>query len=312
VQGSPLDGPPKLHHVVPRFFLRRFADDDLVSVVSRDGSVPSFTASVDVVLAEKYFYDTDVNGAPNAWWVESMLADLEGRAKPVLDKIDGGVFPPRGDDREILAMFVATALVRGHRFRALLPGVWRALQLGPTPTPADMRAGLRSMFGIEVTDAEVEACVGDVRAVQDGTIPFLPDIGARLTPLAAAAFSRKLLARTWHLLTFGDPVLLTGDAPVALNHDILSREVPLGLNCDEIVLPIDPRNALFLLKETHVDGTTRVGTPELAHRLNATVASQCMKWIVHHPKTKPLAGMPDLGAVADTLVPVTRLASRAN
>lgn len=50
---------PKRHHLVPEFFLRRFAKDDKVLVVSRNDLKHRFLSSVDNALVQRHFYTLD-------------------------------------------------------------------------------------------------------------------------------------------------------------------------------------------------------------------------------------------------------------
>lgn len=294
---------PKLHHVVPRFFLRRFADDeDRVTVAHRDQPSRTFTANIAKVLVAKKFYDCPIDGAPNVWWLESLLSDLERVAKPALDRIDAGIFPPEGNDREVLRTFVAACLVRGHRVRDMLPHAWKANLDSPFRSREELRTLFRQAGLQEPSDSEADRIIADSHEAAK-TRPPIPDhAGAQVTPVLTDGVSMHLQSRTWHLLRFPEPVLLTGDAPVALNHRILRRDTPLGINSDEIFMPIDPQHAVFLLNYRNGDGTVAEGTLELAQKMNFTVASQCVRWIVYHPALSPLTGMPSFGTAAETFV----------
>lgn len=293
---------PKRQRIVAKSFLRRFADGkDRVTVVHRDEPSRTFTANVENVLAEKDFYNAPVPGAPNPWWLETRLSEVEGEAVAALARIDSGQFPPVGRDRDVVRTAVALGLLRGYRMRHAIIQVHAAMKIEPLPTRDELREQLQIAFKLEPHEEDVDAFLAQMDRDRQSDGPLSPYTAALLAPLLCDMVSSYVESRTWHLLTFEEPCLLTGDAPVALNDNDLSR--PLGIDCDEIVMPIDPSNAIFLLKDAKHDGTRQTGTPELATRLNFTVATQCMKWIVHHPETTPLTELPPIGTASATFAP---------
>jgi hypothetical protein len=50
---------PKRHHVVPKFFLKRFALDDTIELVDRHDLSMRITTNVEKALAYKHFYSVD-------------------------------------------------------------------------------------------------------------------------------------------------------------------------------------------------------------------------------------------------------------
>lgn len=291
----------KRHHVVAESFLYRFADTKgRVAVVGRDDPSDQFTTGVKNALVEGRFYDSPLPGAPDPLWVETGLSRIEGEAKAALGRIDEGTFPPTDADRRTLMRFIALGLIRGYRFRELVEPAYAAWKTLPVPTHAAMAENARLLLGVEPSGNELDVLVEEVRRAKETNEPLPEGAAAGLIALLAGAVSEHLAGRTWHLLTFDEPLLVTGDAPVALNNNVLSRSCPLGiLNCDEILIPIDPRRAVFLLKSGRA-APRQSGTPELARRVNHTIASQCLRWIVHKPDTMPPLDFTALGRAEDT------------
>jgi Protein of unknown function (DUF4238) len=292
---------PKRHHVTPKFFLRRFADSkDRVTVINRNDH-SQYTKGVAKALVERKFYDAPLPGTEDPYWLETAFSQVEGAAKRGFDRIDSGVFPPKGRDRDVLRTFVALGLIRGFRFRHVVQPAYEQWKTLPLPTRTEMSANARLLLGVEPSTEQLDAMIGDIQRAKELDESLPSGAAAGLIALISGAVSEHLAGRTWHILTFDEPVLVTGDAPVALNNDVLSRSLALGLNCDEILMPIDPRRVLFLLRKGP-DGTRRKGSPELARRVNFTVASQCLRWIVHHPAAVPQLDLEELGLAGDTLV----------
>lgn len=296
----------KRHHVVAESFLRRFADTKgRVTVVARNDPSKRHTSGVRKVLVEGRFYDSPLPGAPTPLWVETGLSKIEGAAMAALGRIDGGAFPPTGADRLVLTHFVALGLIRGYRFRELVEPAYASWKTLAVPTHSAMAANARLLLGVEPSRDELDLLVEDAQRAKERNEPLPEGAAAGLIALLAGAVSEHLAGRTWHLLSFDDPLLVTGDAPVALNNDVLSRSRALGiLNCDEILMPIDPQRAVFLLKSGR-PAPRQSGTPELARRVNHTVASQCLRSIVHKPDTMPPLDFAALGSSEETQVDPT-------
>lgn len=114
---------PRGHHTVPRFYLRRWAADDMVRVTSVEAERRSYLASTAKASIVNDFYRLDVEVAagvsPVVW--EAWHSAIEDRAAPVLEALrdrDGGELD--WEDRLALCTSlppfepVAGATWRGH------------------------------------------------------------------------------------------------------------------------------------------------------------------------------------------------------
>src|SRR4051794_16387909 len=64
---------PKRHHIVPQFYMKRFAQNDLVEVVTRDDFSKVFQTGTANALVEKQFYTMESSATGPDLWVEQEL-----------------------------------------------------------------------------------------------------------------------------------------------------------------------------------------------------------------------------------------------
>jgi hypothetical protein len=109
----------KLHHTVPKFYLRGFADDDKRIVTVRLPGVKSYTQVIDKTGATNHFFDTvyypsldHVAGRPYGLWVHGNN-DTVGAAAAV-DKLATGLSLTKAAD----ALEVVGAIDAAVRERA--------------------------------------------------------------------------------------------------------------------------------------------------------------------------------------------------
>jgi hypothetical protein len=101
-------------------------------------------------------------------------------------------------------------------------------------------------------------------------------------------------ARTWLLMRFSDPVLITSDEPVALvgRNPHAPGDAPGLMRAAQIVFPMDPRHALIMLRPDIAELESRVqGGPDQARIINSHVAFSAHRFLVRLPGTNPLDGM---------------------
>ncbi len=290
---------PRRHHVVPKFFLSRFAIDDQVQLVRREDLSCSFLANVDDALVETDFYniETDAGLSPE---VEELLGThIEGPAARAFRRVvDEARFPPMPGLRQILSQFFSFQFVRGPAIRRTLLQQFktRAVKIAHLMTPAMARQHLRETDGRDPTDQEVAEFVAFAQQTREEEVTV--DKVANLHLGTALGVVYELLPyfarRKWQLLTFSEPLLITGDEPlgfVGVSTKAGDRAHGVGA-APEIVIPTDPTHALVLVRP---DRTTKervvAGTPEMARIINLNLAYGCHRFLVHRPGTTPLKGL---------------------
>ena len=317
--GRRVSSAPKGHHVVAKMLLRRFSANGHVTLVARDDFARTHTCNIDNALKINNFYTIErIDGSTSTEVENPGFSSLEGGAADAIRQVvDAGRFPPTPRVREVMSLFLAYQLMRGEGAREAIIGhrvaiAERVLKLGlemarqatmndgpidenvrdllesirvdfekkhgRAPTPEEVRAELREMARLDVkwsidkpSNAHIEA------------FSAIPEI-----------VSKYLAQRSWQLVYFEAPSLLTGDEPVALVADHPHQlGHPLGVKtAAEIVFPLDPSHALVMVRPDRYELETRVmGSPESARIINRTVAYRCYRWIVHHPEHTPLNGL---------------------
>jgi len=290
---------PRRHHVVPKFFLRRFAVEDQVQLVRRDDLSRSFLANVDDALVETDFYNIETDAGLSTEVEELLGTQIEGPAARALRRIvDEARFPPMPGLRQILSQFFSFQFVRGPAIRRTLLQQFKttAVKIAHLMTPAMARQHLRETDGKDPTDQEVANFVA--YALQTDVDQVAVDKEANLHLGTALGVVYDLLPyfarRRWQLLTFAEPLLVTGDEPIGLvGFSTRAGERPQGVGtAPELVISTDPMHALVLVRP---DRTTREhlvkGTPEMARIINLSIAYGCHRFVVHRPGTTPLRGL---------------------
>lgn len=291
----------KRHHVVPEFYLRRFANDDgQITAVKRDDPSSSYTTSVVNVAVQGYFYAIPTNeGWDNT--IEDALSKLEDVAIHDVAALADGKHSE--ELRTRLSFFFGVQLARGRTSRQasidFQKDVFKKiLQLS---TPEIIKATLeRQGEAITIEEAAKVAAVGRDPTLRVEFQKVGPK-GLSAESLVNAAdvfkYGEKLIPgfynRAWLVAEFDDPVILTSDEPIAYGQDTRFPGHPAGLaNADSVVFPIDPHRALIMQRP---DLATRAsvrakGAPVQSRFVNMLVAFRANKQIFHRPGTNPRTG----------------------
>ncbi|MEU2348796.1 DUF4238 domain-containing protein [Modestobacter sp. NPDC049651] len=271
------------HHLVPRFYLERFADNDRIAVVNRHTRARR-VAMIRDTAAERDFYTFVNNDGEMDGRLEQLLGLVEHDAARVIRNVTS-VFNvrPTQDDREVMCLFLAFQLARGRASR-------RKIEL-----LTDMMERLR----------------GSVAPDQLDNFEFAsdPNEHIRLIGELAEAMMPHLRPRPWFLFDFTSPALVTSDEPVVLHTPGPHEDgEALGLGtAHEIWLPLDPRHLLVLGKRGDPGPFHRLaGEVALAEQSNLLVAHSAYEEIYAHPTFS--VRVPDPGP-AEPLFRVTEDAS---
>ncbi|ACY13697.1 DUF4238 domain-containing protein [Haliangium ochraceum] len=300
---------PKRHHVVPRFFLQRFALGNQVELVDRHDRTKRITTSVEKALAYKHFYSVDTGSGRNTTVERLFATHIEGPAKRAISRI---VDEKRSCSlpglRRPLATFLAFQYVRGPGVRFATVEFFKAIgqKTALMMTPDLARRGLRQVKGIEPTDDEVDELLAFAHDPTQYSLSVTSEESLHLGWALQAALEviPYFEQRCWQLLTFDQPILSTGDEPISLIGTSLEPGEPLGLaTAPAVVFPTDPRHALVMVRpdKTRVERRDK-GTPEMAQMINRHIAFCSHRFIVQHPGTDPLKGISLPGKVEPTRI----------
>jgi len=316
-------GPVTRHHYVPQLYLRRFADGDKqVVLVDRDDPGRSVTKTVKQALHLDDFYGWDPGLAPDEVddpavldpeHIERLLSVFESRAAGAFERmIETGNPPATAKDRYHLTHFIALQAVRGQRFREDMSQAatyemrkhmlansdpdrvrdWLA-ERGEPHDPDDVARFIDSAYGSN-----------GPRLVPDQTFAIQQALGFAMKQVAPTLWSRS-----WLVVTFDEPCLLTSDEPIVAFHP---EDEPVTVMTAPFVLVAVDRRHLLVMRQlaapqaepdhghelTPEDGPDdtepvvadryRSGTPEEAAHFNSLVATQAEQSIVHHPEDAAL------------------------
>jgi hypothetical protein len=266
--------PSRRRPIVPELLLRRFADDTGRVLMERRDRSRRRVVAVGEAAAESGLYAV-LPGGPGGS-LEALLDRVEQLASRAIDRVVAGDFPPRAEARGALAVLVALTLVLGRGQRAAITA--RASLLGQvieSRMPEDV-AGEDEAAPAAASDAAVVLLDADPVRVSLGALPRL---------------ARLLSARTWQLVRFPRPQLLTGDTPAVLwSRPGAAGPYPAGLGAaDEVRVPLDPRHALILARTAPAGEVVRELADRHATALNRTMAELAQQWMYYHPGSDPMA-----------------------
>jgi hypothetical protein len=276
--------------LVPRFLLAGFADSTGQLMAERRDRTRRRLILVDAAVAElgRYSLPPARTDAPA---LAGLLAEAEARAAEAARRITGGAFPPLGTDRASLALVLAGQLVLGRYHRAEAGRA--ATVVGQLIVSTIEDAEEDDEESAEETEPESKRPDPDPPAVRgarepDVLLPGQPPVGRSLASLPALA--RQLAARTWQMVRFPTPVLLTSDTPVVLwAPSAATKLYQVGLgSAHEVRVPLDARHALIVARRAPAGEIVRDLGERHARALNRTVAEAAAEWMYYHPESDPL------------------------
>lgn len=294
----PTKSPPRLHHYVPKFYLRDFADGK-----GRVARVSRSTGEVDIVPAKRAAAEIDFNRIelPTGevlYEVENMLAWVENGAAPALRRIGRGTFPPSEKDRDALAGFLGLQYARGRdkRDKHQLIEEWmlRFMAKENFSDPERVRSALRETTGVEPTDEEVADMVR-FATDPDAYEIEIPDTNSIKIMLEVARETMLYFFNiSWSCLRFDRRLLITSDTPVNLWSK--PQEMPsfMGrglVTSDEVRFAVDPKAILVLMPEGPSHHATL--SDEWAWEVNKNTIVSAYRWVFAPP------GHPDLERISE-------------
>ncbi len=289
------------HHIVPKFYLRGFANRrKLLLVLNRSDLTRRHYATYNDAAKIKDFYTVQLDGAWSDEF-EGQLSKIESLCAPVLARVlAGGNFPLNAADREAIAMMVALQFIRGqdNRRAASRLNAYMVRMMLMNTTREQLRTTIRETEGREATTEEIEKAIEFARnpTRYDVQVHKNMDVLTQMDGLHSLFGVAR--ARSFRLLRWSKPCLLTSDSPVALtskpNAELAFYGIGLG-TADEVVLPLDRRHALVLHGRAGEDLLVDDPGPDKAWLANRRVAGNAIEQIYLHPDDGSLLDGVDLG-----------------
>ncbi|HEV8310739.1 MAG TPA: DUF4238 domain-containing protein [Methylomirabilota bacterium] len=265
--------------LVPDSFLSRFADGAGRLMAERRDRNRRLLLSVEEATAMAGFYEVAGSGAEPRN-LARQLDRIEVRAADVIGQMLEGAFPPVGENRAYLALFVAFQLQLGRGHRETLA---RTAELLTELIVANLR---------ERPEAVEDAGEGtpETAGPEDAHVTVSGSEPSPRTLSSGPRLAHLLSARTWQLVRFSSRQLLTGDTPVVLwSRPGLAGAYRSGLGAaDEVRVPLDPRHALIMARKAPAGEVIRELDERHARALNRTVAEGAHEWMYYHPESDPM------------------------
>ena len=285
----------KKHHWVPQLHLRRFASDGEQIATVDLSTQRRFMQSVrDAAAANKYNEVTLTDGSTSDR-VERFLGEMEGDAARVIrDVIDQERFPPEGDDRLVLAFYLAFQYLRTpatRRFFEQLAEHTFKLEVA-AGGPQALRKALESR-GETVTE---ELVAEEWKIIRDFdwslTLPTSQQLRQSLE--LAQEFAPVVASMAWHFVRFDHKKLLTCDHPVGLlpRNDKPAWSGTGFFTASLIWLPLSRAVGLMVRPLLSDDprppeDVSVPPTAKLANILNQLTVCSADRWLYHHPDDDP-------------------------
>jgi hypothetical protein len=304
--------------VVPALLLAGFADGSGRLMAERRDRTRRRLVALEAAVAELGSYQLLASPA-DALALARLLDEAEAAAAQALVRMLGGAFPPGGADRASLALVLAVQLLLGRRHRAeaaraaTLVGGWVAAAIeeveaahrgeaeegeteGEEPVSASETAGVAPPVHEPPATAEVPAPPGPAAISAEAgaeSVLIAGEPPVRRSLAAVPLLARQLAWRTWQLVRFPAPVLLTSDTPAVLwVPPSVAKPHQVGLAAaDEVRVPLDPRHALIIARRAQAGEIVRDLGERQARALNRTVAEAAAEWMYSHPESDPLEGV---------------------
>jgi hypothetical protein len=284
------------HHIVPRFHLKRFADErGMLMRVVLPGE-KRHLISVNDATVEKDFYLVEEEDGRQHDEVEKLLGMVEDPAATAISQLlDGSMWPIPPDAREAIAIWAAFQYLRSPTRRQIgneLADSITKMQIG-MGGKAQIRVRLRERDGREPTHAEVDEAWTEYSDFDSYWVePHQNDHIKSMLDTLPMAFS-MFYDRGWALFRFERRALITSDNPVVLiPADDHPSFLGVGLrNAGGIYVPLDRRVGLLMIDKGMPDGNVP-GTTAYANDFNFRVAGNAQKAVFHHPDDDPFANVP--------------------
>lgn len=285
------------HHVLPRFYLERFADEaGLLTQVWLPGDRSHTVGVGDASVITDFYNITTNDGEVDDFW-ESQFSGVEGAAaKGFREVVDRRAWPPSADTRVAIAEWVALQYLRSSSMRAFL-GDQRALviklQTG-TGGIERLRDQMQDALARSVGDDELEAEWEDLTKTGGTTIrPPAEDHISMLVNLINPT-ARLLHAGGWVMVRFDRKRLITSDSPVSLRANPGTPEFyGVGLaTAGSYMVALSRRDGLMIVPGDPGD-YEQSGTTRLSTLFNFDTANNARKYLLHHPNdTDMLTAIP--------------------
>jgi hypothetical protein len=259
---------PRRHHLLPRFYLRSFADErERLTVVPRageSGPQETHTATVENVLVERDYYAIRDEAGERSQIVEEAFGRLEGAAATALRTLLDEGLVHSDELRSAWSEFMAVQVTRGRQFRETFSDFTSELARSMLDVSAanapdeyfeQMNAEMvaRGEEPLEGSPDEIRRALSNHEAYD--IVPTQEHL-IEMSFAAVEELTDIFFQMSWKLLRFEEDCLLTCDHPVIYwrrpeSHFPFDGIGPI--TSDEVRVPLSPRAALILVHPPQVE-----------------------------------------------------------
>lgn len=296
-----MPGQARRHHIVSKFYLRYFANDnEQVTTIMLPGD-RTFPQSIGDASVQTDYYTVIDQAGQQSDAAEQALSLVEKSAATAWREVAAGVWPLRDEHRESVAAWLALQLLRGTSVRnSMSEMASHALLLelilgGRTRLREALSAAGEAIDDDTVNREWVELFRDPVRAEVRANhhLQHLADLLPRVT--------HSLLNRSWFLTVFERKALATSDHPVHLvpNEELTRAGMGTGIeNATVIHVPLTRRHSLAMYQPSAVPpqlatlgrDIRRPGVTATALYSNSCTVNSTRRFLFHHPDDAPLVG----------------------
>ena len=289
------------HHVVSKFYLRYFANDnERVMTVMLPGD-RNFPQSIGDASVQTGYYTVIDKAGQQSDAAEQALSLVEADAAAAWRDVAAGVWPLGDEHRGSMAAWIALQLLRGTSVRNSMS------ELASHALLLDVILGGRARLR--------EALIAAGEPSDDDTVnrewvwlfnaPFHAEASANhhLQHLAdlLPRVTQSLLDRSWLLTVFERKALATSDHPVYVvpNEELTRMGMGTGIdNATVIHVPLTRRHSLAMYQPSAVPpqlaalgrDIRQPGVTATALYCNSCTVNSARRFLFHHPDDAPLAG----------------------
>jgi hypothetical protein len=294
-------GSARRHHVVSKFYLRHFADDnEQIASVILPGDRTFLQNIGDASVWCGYYTVIDQEGQQSDS-AEQAFSLVEANAAAAWREVAEGVWPLSDEHRGSVAAWIALQLLRGTSVRNSMSELAsHALLLDAVLGGRTRLREALAEAGEPVADDSV-----DREWVELFKAPFRAEVKAnhhiRHIADMLPRVAQSLLDRSWLLTVFERKSLATCDHPVYVvpNEDLSRMGMGTGIeNATVIHAPLTRRHSLAMYLQSAVPpqlaamgrDTLWPGVAATALYSNSCVVNSARRFLFHHPADAPLTG----------------------
>lgn len=292
------DGTKHNHHTVPQFYLRGFSKKGKKEKVTEiklpgDTYVEKTIRKASVII-DYYLIKPDEFQSPDLEpdifedWLDDEFESPTGK---VFQKINGGEWPLRPDDRATLAKFITLQLMRVPTYRDSIDDAMTAVALATLALNGreNLKSEIRKNFGVDYDEESLDEIW---HTIEDGTFRVENHSKAHLVSIMEnlPEMVHYISGRAWFLVKFSRKTLFTSDSPVVVGPALYG--VPAGLaNAPEIMFPLNRATAIimghpsdYLVTEDDDTNDIHYGKYDVILPGNTLIHKQLTAHIIHNAK----------------------------